>query len=381
MVPRPNIGLKPSRAAQGFTLIELMVAVVVAMLFAVLAMRVLGQAESQKRVTTGGNDALINASLGLFALERDARQAGHGLNAFAILGCRLAWTTTASAANVTLSAAAPVTVNAGEVVAGDANTDTLLVISANSNNPPEGDATIATSDGTGYRVATPGQFAAGAWIAALPSTRVSTCSSSLERVTAVDSATSKLAVAQGTSGLPVGSIVFDMGSAVQIRAYAVRQGDLTVCDYSAWNCGDASKTSDPAVWMTVASNIVSLRAQYGRDTSGISGTNSGMRGVVDSFDQVTPGSASDTSTLATQCRWARVLAVRMAVVGRSAAYDKTAPTAAAPTWDGAADAPINLSRDAAWQRFRYRMLQATVPLRNLIWEGSQSTYEGGTGGC
>jgi type IV pilus assembly protein PilW len=131
----------------------------------------------------------------------------------------------------------------------------------------------------------------------------------------------------------------------------------------------------------VASNIVSLRAQYGRDTSGISGATSSMRGIVDSFDQVTPGSASDTSAIATQCRWARVLALRMAVVGRSAAYDKTAPTAAAPSWDGAAGAPINLSRDAAWQRFRYKTLQATVPLRNLIWEGAQSTYEGGTGGC
>jgi type IV pilus assembly protein PilW len=230
-------------------------------------------------------------------------------------------------------------------------------------------------------VSTPGQFAAGTWIAALPSTRASTCSSGLEKVTAVDSATSKLAVTQGTLGLPVGSIVFDLGSPVQVRAYAVRQGNLTVCDYSAWNCGDGSKTSDPDVWPVVASNIVSLRAQYGRDTSGISGAMSSMSGVVDSFDQVTPGGASDTSALATQCRWARILAVRMAVVGRSVAYDKTAPTAAAPGWDGAASAPIDLSGDAAWKQFRYKTLQATVPLRNLVWEGSQSTYEGGTGGC
>jgi type IV pilus assembly protein PilW len=380
MARRTGLGLKPRHAAKGFTLIELMVSVVVAMLFAVLAMRVFGQAESQKRVTAGGNDAMINASLGLFALERDARHAGHGITAFAILGCRLTWTTTSSAVSVTLSAA-PLTINAAEVVAGDPGTDTLLVFSATSNNPSEGDATIATSDGTGYRVATPGQFAADTWIAALASTRVSACSSSLDKVTAVDPATSKLAVAQGTTGLPVGSIVFDLGSAVQVRAYAVRQGSLTVCDYSAWNCGDASKTVDPDVWPVVASNIVSLRAQYGRDTTGISGASSSMKGVVDSFDQVTPGSASDTSAIATQCRWARVLAVRMAVVARSVAYDKTAPTAAAPAWDGTAAAPIDLSRDTAWQRFRYKTLQATVPLRNLIWDGSQSTYEGGTGGC
>ncbi|MBL9047051.1 MAG: hypothetical protein JNK34_07025, partial [Tabrizicola sp.] len=47
-------------------------------------------------------------------------------------------------------------------------------------------------------------------------------------------------------------------------AYAVRNGNLVVCDYMAANCGDATAATlaNPAIWRLVAENIASLRAQY-----------------------------------------------------------------------------------------------------------------------
>jgi type IV pilus assembly protein PilW len=146
----------------------------------------------------------------------------------------------------------------------------------------------------------------------------------------------------------------------------------------------------------VASNVVSLRAQYGRDTNGISGSTSTMTGVVATYDQTTPGSSADTTTIPRYCGWSRVVALRLAVVARSPTYDKTQPTSATPTWDGSTAntattstlttvtptaVAIDLSSNANWKYYRYRTLQATVPLRNMIWQGSQSTYQGGSGGC
>ena len=52
-----------------------------------------------------------------------------------------------------------------------------------------------------------------------------------------------------------------------MRAYAVRNQNLTVCDYVLNDCGAAANNGDPAIWVPIANNVVSLRAQYGRDTT------------------------------------------------------------------------------------------------------------------
>ena len=59
--------------------------------------------------------------------------------------------------------------------------------------------------------------------------------------------------------------LFNLGRAPKILAYAIRGGNLTVCDYAANNCGDANNKDDATVWVPIVSSIVSLRAEYGRD--------------------------------------------------------------------------------------------------------------------
>ena len=111
------------------------------------------------------------------------------------------------------------------------------------------------------------------------------------------------------------------------------------------------------MWPAIASNIVSLRAEYGRDTS------APPDAIVDLYDQTQPGTA---------CGWAAVYALRIALVARSAQFDKAVLTSTAPTWMGSANTPVVLTADDNWQHYRYKVFQTVVPIRNVAWLGVQS---------
>ena len=121
-------------------------------------------------------------------------------------------------------------------------------------------------------------------------------------------------------------------------------------------------------------NIVAMVAFYGKDTNG--------DGVVDTYDQATP---------TTNAGWMQVLTVRVAIVARSAQYEKlddrnNPVTTASPKWDIGAittvpkdtsNQPVDcgtskcltLKLDALpdWQRYRYKVYDTVIPLRNLLW--------------
>jgi type IV pilus assembly protein PilW len=386
----PPIRSRRRQAASGFSLIEILVGLLIGMLSVIVIMQVFGVFEGNKRTTTGGDDAQINGSIALYGIERDVREAGYGINTFSLLGCSLSFTTSEDSKAIKLDALAPVVINPATTIvpAGTAGTDTLLVIYGTSDSSAEGDLIAATPSTKSYPITTAKSFVTGDYVVAQPVARPTPCDLALDKVTAVSGTT--LAVTPGNAtGLALGSMIYNLGQALIVRAYAVRNGNLTVCDYTANNCGDksyAGATPDPKVWVPIAPNIAGLRAQYGRDTSGVSSNKSS--GIVDTYDQITPGSTADKSGLAVQCAWARTLALRLALVARSGQYTKydaaggEAPsTSTAPTWAGTTSAPIDLSGITDWKNYRYKTLQTTVPVRNLVWQGSQTTAQGGTGGC
>lgn len=386
---------RPRRHQHGLSIIELMVGLVLGM-FAVLAiLQLLATASAQQRLSSSSGDAQINAATAMHLLTREITEAGLGISAYTVLGCSLSYTTTSDSKSVSLPSLGPVTINPATslVPAGDANTDTLLVFAGNSASPSEGDATLAVSSSTAYTVTAPASFGTGHYVMAAATTRdsSSSCALQLGKVTAIAGA--QLSVSAGTANLPIGSAVYNLGPAPAIHAYAIRNGQLTACDYLAYNCGDSSYTTtlNSTVWVPVASHVVSLRAQYGRDT-----TDSSMDGVVDRYDQATPGSSSDTSGLAPYCSWLRVVGLRLVLVAQSQQYDKQNVTTSAPTWAGSSAnsstsstlttvtptaLAINLSGNSDWQHYRYKRIEATVPLRNLIWNGNQMTYQNGGLAC
>jgi type IV pilus assembly protein PilW len=156
--------------------------------------------------------------------------------------------------------------------------------------------------------------------------------------------------------------------------YAVRGGNLTVCDYTNYNCGSATyatiNAANQQIWVPIAGNIVSLKAQYGRNSNG--GT---MTGIVDLYDQTTPASS---------CNWVRTSAIRVALVAIGS-IDVNNVITTAPVWDGSNTIlaaaplpgstanPIDLSLvpnvTTNWKKYHYKVFQTTIPIRNITAQG------------
>jgi type IV pilus assembly protein PilW len=124
--------------------------------------------------------------------------------------------------------------------------------------------------------------------------------------------------------------------------------------------------------MSVASDIVNIQAQYGISNVGTSDT---ITSWVDA--------AGGTWAAPSVANRNRIKAIRIAIVARNGQLEKVNVTnacssliAASPTglcaWAGtvADSAPaIDVSNDANWQRYRYRVFTAIIPLRSMIWSG------------
>ena len=340
----------------GFSLVEVMVALAIGMLGIVVVMQVMQLSDAQRRTTSGSAEASTTGTLAFYDLQRQVRRSGYGLTTQGLVTCVL---TLPTGANVPL---VPVTINppTALVPAGDPNTDTLLVISGNANSETEGN-TIQAVDSTNYTLQMSSGFTVGDYVFPAPATCLT---GTLTKVTAVPSDTKVTTLAA-----PVGlASLIDLGANPSVLAYRVASQQLLVCDFMQYNC--AASTTAPA-WTPAAGNIVSLRAQYGRDTS------VPMDGFADLYDQTAPTSA---------CTVARIVSVRTAVVTRSSQYESTVNaqgqracntvTTAAPIWDGSvannpkgsAALPLDLSLSSTdWQCYRYKVLQSVIPLRNVIW--------------
>ncbi len=348
--------------AHGFTLVEVMVGMVIGMIGMIVMMQVFLVSDASKRISSGGGDAQTNGTGALYALQRDLRQSGNGISqngndisVQSLMGCSLALPSGA-----TLALLAPVQVNAAQIPAGDAATDTLLIAYGSGAGSPDGDVIVSQPSTPTYVVTVPLSFKVSEWVVALPSS-MAPCALTLEQVQ-VRSIGSEVTVTAGVTNA-TGGILFNLGPAPRVLAYAVRGGKLTVCDFMVADCSNSSLISDPTVWVVLASNIVSMRVQYGRDTT------AAMDVMVDTFDQVTPGSPADKSGLPVRCAVARVLAVRLVLVARSGTFEKTEVTSIAPVWAGSATTPVDLSALPAWKNYRYKSFQNLVPLRNRLTAG------------
>jgi len=343
----------------GFTLVEIMVAMVIGLLGVIVIMQVFSLFEGQKRTTTGGADAQNNGAIALYGIQRDIRQSGYGINSPKLIGCNVslpaptAWTLTM----------APVTINPSTAVvpAGDANTDTLLVIYGNSTGATEGDAINSQSVAKLYGVASPSTFNVGDYVIAQPQARPTPCNLNMEKTENI-AFTTNVQVLNGAAGMLNGNL-FNMGQKPKILAYRVSLGNLTVCDYTVNNCGADADKDNGSVWVPIADNIVSMRAQYGRDTN-----TKPMDGIVDVWDQTTP----PPDLITTNCDWLKVSSIRLVIVARSAQPEKTLVTdeVNTPQWMGEVSAPIVLTdtivpEGFTWQNYRYKTFQTIVPIRNI----------------
>lgn len=333
----------PSHRQHGLSLVELMVGVVVALIAVIVIMQVFQLSEGQRRTTTGSDDAQITGAIVLTQLQRDLRQAGNGFSNANLLGCDLTLPNGRVITNLS-----GVMINDGTVPAGDANTDTLRVVYGSGDGSPEGSRIQAQPGTTAYTVAAPLAFADQNFVTATPAARPVACTALLTRVNGNPVGTT-VNVSSGAAGMSNGAL-HNWGRAPVTQVYRVSGERLTVCNHQTQDCTSTNADN----WTAIADGVVSLRAQYGVDTTGV------MDAVVDAFDQ---------TQNTTACSWYRRPVIRLVLVTRNSQLERDVVTAAAPAWAASDALTIDLSGDANWQRYRYRTFETTVPLRNINWQG------------
>ncbi len=349
--------------AAGSSLIEILVGLVIGLVAAIVILQMLALSEQRKRTTTSAGESQSDGVIAFYQMQRDIGQAGYGFTALNLFNCNTTWTVGGTAIGTAIPLA-PVTVNPGTAIipAGDANSDTVLVMYGNSGNEPQGNV-IYSQIGPVYTMQMPAAFAQNDRVIALPAAGCVNPPLALDTVTAT--AALNVSVATGAAGVTSGTL-YDLGPGPILLAYAVRGGNLTVCDYSLIDCGASANVNDKTKWVSIASNIVSLKAQYGRDTLTAVPlvATPPTYAKVDTYDQTTP---------AGNCAWTRVIALRLALVARNSQIDND-PTLVTinqnpPVWAGSAGDPIDLSANAGWQHYRYKVFQSVVPIRNVAWMG------------
>lgn len=382
------------RRLRGFGLVEVLVGMVISLLAMLVIMQLYALWEGQKRTTTSGSDAQSNGVMGLYSIERDVRQAGYGFASLDVLNCNVrAYNANRTPTDFTLPAMAPVTINpvySTPIPAPDANTDIIQVSYGNSNGLSAGvsfnqqsgaSANYQVTNRSGFTVGDmviavePGLDCSLAQVTDLPAAGSCNSSSGGQTDVVIHNNGNFQNPYQGCANVPsywnkpsglgvtyTTGKLYDLGSLPVTLIYAVRNARLTVCDYMANDCTDATLVNNTSVWVPIADNIVGLHAQYGRDTATPVGTSGvGVTYVANVYDQNTPINA---------CGWLRTPVIRIGLVARSPLFEKGAVTTTAPTWQGGT---FDVSATANWQHYRYKTFETIVPLRNIIWIGAQSS--------
>lgn len=372
MAPRNT---RPPRHQAGFTIVELMVAIVLGLLTVLIVSQVLLQAETRRRTIASGSDAQLNGALSLYTLQRDIQMAGYGSSASpAVMGCRVNRQFGALAA--VQSPLAPVVITAGANGAPDQITVTMA--RTRQASMPMLTKEIHTDASESFVVDSSMGVTVGDMMVIAPPTIADHASSDCRMFQVAGNTLSATTIphapsanaAQGSwnhddtfsADMPNKSVLINMGSPV-LRTYSVSADQSLVSSDVSW--ADGLTTTQ-----NLFSQVVNLQALYGKDTD--------ADGVVDTYDKVTPS---------TPAGWQQVLTIRLVVVARSDRREMGNVTTAQPTWDvgnqytynNVTTADCNESSKCVtlkvnhlsdWQRYRYKVYDTVVPLRNLLWRHS-----------
>ncbi|MBB3221384.1 PilW family protein [Pseudoduganella umbonata] len=376
---------------QGFSIVELMVAVVVGLLAVTFATRLMINGEQSKAASVGGSDAMQNGMLALFSINTDASQAGWGLNDDLVSGCNTRMTDTEGFALApAVRDGAAITPLAPAVIAdGGTGSDTLTLYSG-SGLAGVGSTRVSDSylGGATIKVDTAAPFGFNQGDVIVVAAEPSGADCALAQLSATpDDSILQIAAGSGwrfnTGNLGLlynagQARVFNLGPAgkLSFHTWSVANGVLRL------RATDLAGTG--AQPQAVVGNVVALKAQYGFDTR--AGTafvpKDGMQvgrwssAMIDADGDGSTGAPGD---------WQRIAALRIAIVARGAVPERpaarqttcTATTApltvfgtAVPAGVAASPAQVALGipNDAvSWTCYRYRVFETIVPIRNAGW--------------
>lgn len=371
------------RPTRGFTLVELMVALALGLVTTLIIAQVVINADGNRRTTISGSDAQVNGSVALYSISRDMQMAGYGLLSHAAaLGCPIR-------AKYGSNALISFTLAPVSIALDSTGNPTIRTLSAGRTgfSVPMSVTANHGASASAFTVASVLGVNEGDVMMALPATWSSTNGCAIFQVTSVSGSnpltTTSVPHAVGTGASwnqDSSAGVMPSAGYTASSAFLMNLGRIVMREYSVSNENLVMRELQAdGTWgtpQTLASNVVSMRVLYGRDTS------ASRDGVVDVYDTNTPTTADG---------WGRVLTIRVAVVTRSEQFEKEAVTSASPEWDvgtattvsGTADCtgsterqcltltlPGSSGSDTTWQHYRYKVYDTVVPLRNVLWSAS-----------
>ncbi|MDD2701397.1 MAG: PilW family protein [Sideroxydans sp.] len=350
----------------GFTLIEIMVGLAIGMLATLIIIQVLSVFETQKRTTTGTADAQTNGNIALYNISRELMLAGYPLVAGMspannmVLDSPLECTTLGFANSVSaLTSIDPVTITDDSLIAGASDIITLHY----GNSLRGGVPTTIIATGADIPVNSNFGCQAGDIILITNGTACAMTSASSVAIANTVSIADDPTTDAALNGIVVPKANLScLGSKWDEITFSI--SNPTNKDASL-NRSDTSNVAGTAI----VAGIVNIQAQYGISDKQSSNQ---ITQWVDATGSWAAPSIQDRN---------RIKAIRIAIVARNQKLelsDVTEPcsslTAQAPTglcaWEGNAASPapaIDLSADAKWQKYRYRVFETIIPLRNVIW--------------
>jgi type IV pilus assembly protein PilW len=367
----------PISRSKGFSIVELLVGTAIALVGMVVMFQSMQSWEGRKRTTSSGSDAQVAGSIAIFNLERDIRMAGHGFgSATAELGCAVKGHDNVLGADIPDFLMVPVLIANG--AAGAPDVVTVLYgngTTLSSEMPFTGSATTTktANNADGLKVgdlfiaATTGGAACGLFetTANPPGIGATIAHATAAYTNYQGVSTTPRYNDGGDRGIPVGTntagMLFNLGTTPRLNVWQLTGGRLSVNNILA------NETASD-----VAEAIVNVQAQYGYDQD-----NDGFIAAV-----VNAGGNQewvDTLATPTSTDWRRVRAIRVALLARSQQFEQANVTTVNPSWAGGNFVMTHLDGTAGstdpdspnnWRRYRYRVYETVVPLRNAAWGAS-----------
>ena len=359
------------RSLAGFTLVELLVGLVIALMGSIAIMQTFTTREEDRRTIGALSDTNNNANLAMFLLERDLQQAAAGFSNLAMLGCTMVSTTTFNNQPLVPVGLVPAGAasNDWNLPNGDAGSDMVVVMYGTSDNTSEGLSLTRTAAIGDSMVSVSG-------VSGLNNNNLVVIGQTGQSCTVTRVASTNPIQNEVNLGSPLGRAysnagrLYNLGSSPRFVAYAVRDGNLTVCDMIANDCSTGS--DDPTVWVPMVNNIAGIVVHRGVDTTEDKPASDGF---VDRYCADYSGNKCGGATTMTACDHARSLSIRFAVVTRSPEQARqNVSTATLTLWPDSASSPFTTG--PVWnvpdRTYRYRIATTNVTLRNIQLMGAQS---------
>lgn len=330
----PVVTWSKTNSQRGMSLVEVMVGLVIGMIGVLVVFQTMSVWGERTSTTMSGGDARTSGAIGMYYLQQDLAQGGLGFGHTAYAGRQF------TPGCVFTGTSRLVAVDITDGASGAPDEVTVLYANSNNTNLNFSDVGLFSEDVSGASMSFSYQghtLSAGDWVVLATLAGGGQCV--LRQV-------SSALPAAGTSlnqitfnsapGFSSGNLLY-LGSNPQHARWRVNAASL-----------ERTNTTFVANEQQVADGVVDLQAQYG---------------LADGTWQSADPAATD---------WGLVRAIRIAILVRSKQFEKENVTTVAPVWHTGTGVATDfvmadLADGTSWQRYRYEVIERTIPLRNIIW--------------